>query len=249
MTVFQAFVLGILQGLAEFLPISSSAHLTLAPWIFKWEDPGLSFDVALHIGTLVALLWYFRAEWVRLVVYLVIATIPGAIAGVLLEKKADTAFRDPLLIAGTLGVMGVVLWAVDRYAPSDRTLPTMRWTDALVIGLAQILALVPGVSRSGSTITAARGLRFNREDAAVFSFILSMPLIAGAGLLKLPHLLSQGITAPLVVGVVTAALSSWFSIAVVLRYVRTHSYGVFAAYRVLLAVAVVALVAARAHGG
>jgi undecaprenyl-diphosphatase len=270
MTVFQAFVLGILQGLAEFLPVSSSAHLTLAPWVFNWEDPGLSFDVALHIGTLVALLWYFRAEWAKLaraavavvahggkaqtveekrVVFLILATIPGAIAGVLLEKKAEHAFRDPLLIAGALAVMGVLLWAVDRYAPSDRTLATMRWQDALVIGLAQILALVPGVSRSGSTITAGRGLRFNREDAAVFSFVLSMPLIAGAGLLKLPHVLREGITAPLVVGVVTAALSSWFSIAIVLRYVRTHSYGVFAAYRLLLAAAVVALVVARAHGG
>jgi undecaprenyl-diphosphatase len=270
MTVFQAFVLGILQGLAEFLPISSSAHLALAPWAFGWEDPGLSFDVALHIGTLVALLWYFRAEWVKLaraalavvarggraetveerrVVYLILATIPAAIAGVLLEKKAEHAFRDPLLIAGALAVMGVLLWAVDRYSASDRSLATMRWQDAVLIGVAQILALVPGVSRSGSTITAGRALRFGREDAAVFSFILSMPLIAGAGLLKLPHLVREGINAPLVVGVVTAALSSWFSIAVVLRYVRTHSYGVFAAYRLLLAAAVVALVVARAHGG
>jgi undecaprenyl-diphosphatase len=270
MTVFQAFILGLLQGLAEFLPISSSAHLTLAPWVFGWEDPGLSFDVALHIGTLVALLWYFRAEWVKLlqalvsvvshggkaetveerrVIYLIIATIPGAIAGVLLEKKADTAFRAPLLIAGTLAVMGVVLWAVDRYAPSDRTLPTMTWRDALLIGLAQILALVPGVSRSGSTITAGRALRFNREDAAVFSFILSAPLIAGAGLLKVPHLIREGVTAPLIVGFVTAIFASWFSIAVVLRYVRTHSYGVFALYRVILAAVVVALVIVRAHGG
>jgi undecaprenyl-diphosphatase len=270
MTVFQAFFLGLLQGLAEFLPISSSAHLTLAPWVFNWEDPGLSFDVALHMGSLVALLWYFRAEWERLlrafiavvshggkaetveerrVIYLVVATIPGAIAGVLLEKKADTVFRSPLLIAGTLAVMGVLLWAVDRYAPSDRTLPTMTWRDSLVVGLAQVLALVPGVSRSGSTITAGRALRFNREDAAVFSFILSAPLIAGAGLIKVPHLIREGVTAPLVVGFVTAALASWFSIAVVLRYVRTHSYGVFALYRVVLAAAVVALVIARAHGG
>jgi undecaprenyl-diphosphatase len=270
MTVFQAFILGILQGLAEFLPVSSSAHLTLAPWAFGWEDPGLSFDVALHIGTLVALLWYFRAEWAKLaraalavasqggkpktveerrVVYLILATIPGGIAGVLLEKKAETVFRSPLLIAATLAVMGVVLWAVDRYSASDRPLATMRWQDALLIGIAQILALVPGVSRSGSTITAGRALRFSREDAAVFSFVLSMPLIAGAGLLKLPHLLHEGITAPLVVGVVTAALSSWFSIAVILRYVRSHSFGVFAAYRLLLAAAVVTLVVIRGHGG
>jgi undecaprenyl-diphosphatase len=262
MTVVQAFVLGIIQGLTEFLPISSSAHLTLAPWFFGWTDPGLEFDVALHMGTLIAVLWYFRAEWARLatagwgilrrggrvqgpeetrVVLLVIGTIPGAIAGVLLEKRAEETFRAPLLIAATLSIMGVLLWAVDKWAPTDRSMERLGIMDAVWIGLAQVLALVPGVSRSGSTITAGRALRLDRESAAVFSFLLSMPIIAGAGLHKLPHLLKAGVTVPLATGVFTAAVSSWFAIAIVLRYVKTHSYGVFALYRVLLAAVVVAL--------
>ncbi len=267
MTVVQAFVLGIIQGLTEFLPISSSAHLTLAPWFFHWTDPGLEFDVALHIGTLIAVLWYFRAEWVRLaqaawgivrhggrvqsveemrVVLLIIGTIPGAIAGELLEKRAEDTFRSPLLIAATLSIMGVLLWAVDKWAPADRSMDKLGVIDAVWIGLAQILALVPGVSRSGSTITAGRALKLDRESAAIFSFLLSMPIIAGAGLHKLPHLLKAGITAPLATGVITAAVSSWFAIAIVLRYVKSHSYGVFALYRVLLAAAVVAIWFARA---
>src|SRR5204862_3367045 len=174
MTPLQAIALGIIQGLSEFLPISSSAHLTLAPWLFHWRDPGLAFDVALHFGTLIAVLWYFRAQWVALVgaavgivihrrveteeerrvVYLIIATIPGAIAGLALEKYAESAFRDPKLIATVLIIMGVVLWWTDKRAAQDRPLASMRWIDALLIGLAQMFAIVPGVSRSGSTITA-----------------------------------------------------------------------------------------------
>ncbi|HLE57115.1 MAG TPA: undecaprenyl-diphosphate phosphatase, partial [Rhodothermia bacterium] len=169
MTSFQALVLGLIQGLTEFLPISSSAHLALAPWFFGWQDPGLAFDVALHFGTLVAVLWYFRKEWGELikavisilrkrrvetveerrVVFLIVATIPGAIAGLVLEEKAETVFRAQALTATTLIVMGVILWAADRFARMDRELSTIRWLDALLIGLAQVVALVPGVSRSG----------------------------------------------------------------------------------------------------
>jgi len=269
MTPLQALVLGILQGLAEFLPISSSAHLTLAPWAFGWPDPGLAFDVALHVGTLVALLWYFRAEWLRLLAsalvvcrtrtlqgpeerrlaYLVVGTIPGGIAGLLLERKADEAFRAPELIAGALILMGILLWAIDRAAPARRTLDGITWRDALVIGAAQALALVPGVSRSGATITAGRALRLDRESAAVFSFLLSMPIIAAAAILKVPHLVREGVTVPLAVGVVSAAASSLFAIAVVLRYVKRHSYGVFALYRLLLGAAVLALVIYRSRHG
>ncbi len=269
MTPLQALVLGVLQGLAEFFPISSSAHLALAPWAFGWEDPGLAFDVALHVGTLVAVLWYFRAEWMRLLAapgaivrrrsiagteerrlaYLVVGTIPGGIAGLLLERKADVAFRAPVLIATALIVMGVLLWVVDRVLPSRRALPDFTWRDAAVIGVAQAFAIIPGVSRSGSTITAGRALAVERESAAVFSFLLSMPIIAAAALLKVPHLLAHGLTAPLVIGIVSAAASSWLAIAVVLRYVKTHSYGVFAAYRVLLGVAVLVLAAYRARHG
>lgn len=269
MTIFQALVLGLLQGLAEFLPISSSAHLTLAPWAFGWQDPGLAFNVALHVGTLVALLWYFRAEWLRLfssalvvcrtrslpgpeerrLAYLVVGTIPGGIGGLLLEHKADEAFRAPALIASALIVMGILLWVIDRTTPARRTLDGIGWRDAVVIGVAQVLALIPGVSRSGSTITAGRALQLDRESAAVFSFLLSMPIIAAAAILKVPHLVREGVTMPLLVGVVSAAASSLFAIAVVLRYVKRHSYGVFALYRVVLGAAVLALIAYRARHG
>ena len=266
MSVFQALVLGILQGLAEFLPISSSAHLTLAPWLFGWPDPGLAFDVALHVGTLVAVLWFFRAQWISLiaaalrlvkqgkpkteeerrVIFLVIATIPGAIAGLALEKYADTAFRDPKLIAAVLIIMGVVLWLVDKGARRDRPLEAMRWTDALMIGLAQMFAIVPGVSRSGSTITAGRALRLTREGAAVFSFLMSMPIIAAAAILKVPHVLrTEGLSTPLVVGVIASAISGWLAITVLLRFVVNRSYGVFALYRVVLGIIVLSIAFSR----
>jgi undecaprenyl-diphosphatase len=265
-TVLQALVLGVLQGLAEFLPISSSAHLTLVPWLFHWRDPGLAFDVALHFGTLLAVLWYFRAQWAALVgaavnivahrrveteeerrvLYLIVATIPGAIAGLALEKYAESAFRDPRLVATVLIIMGVVLWWVDKRAAQDRPLQSMRWSDAILIGLAQMFAIIPGVSRSGSTITAGRALRLTREGAAVFSFLMSMPIIAAASLLKLPHVLkTEGLDAPLVVGVVASALSGWLAISVLLRFVVRRSYGVFAIYRVVVGLIVLAIAFGR----
>jgi len=265
-TVFQALVLGIVQGLSEFLPISSSAHLALVPWILHWRDPGLAFDVALHFGTLVAVLWYFRAEWVALllaardmivrrrvetererrVLFLIVATIPGAIAGLALEKQAESTFRDPRLVAIALIVMGMLLWVVDRFARRDRGLARMRWSDALLIGIAQMFAIIPGVSRSGSTITAGRALTFEREDAAVFSFLMSMPIIAAAAVLKMPQALrEQGLSAPMIVGVLASALSGWLAIAVLLRVVTRRSYGVFAAYRIIVGIGVLIAVA---HG-
>ena len=266
MTVFQALILGILQGLSEFLPISSSAHLALAPWILHWPDPGLAFDVALHFGTLVAVIWYFWAEWIRLliaakdilvkrrvetetekrVVFLIIATIPGAIAGLAFEKQAEHTFRDPRLVALALIVMGILLWFIDRFATRDRALATMRWTDAMITGIAQMFAIIPGVSRSGSTITAGRALRFTREDAAVFSFLMSMPIIAAAAVLKMPQAIrEQGLSAPMVVGVIASAVSGWLAISILLRVVTKHSYGVFAVYRIILGAAVLILFAQR----
>jgi undecaprenyl-diphosphatase len=296
MTLFQAVVLGVLQGLAEFLPISSSAHLSLAPWVLGWEDPGLAFDVALHLGTLITLLWYFRHDWLALVraagriaarpsaiaaafrarpaaaaartdagtptaplapvvdpadderrvVLLAVATIPGAIGGLLLNDLAETTFRAPALTATALIVMGVLLWAADRFASRDRALGTMRWTEALLIGLAQVAALVPGVSRSGSTMTAGRALRFDRAAAARFSFLMSMPITAAAVAVKLPEVVHDtGVTPALVVGVVAAAVSSWIAIAVLLRYLARHSFGAFALYRLVVGAAVLALVAVR----
>ncbi|HEY2377422.1 MAG TPA: undecaprenyl-diphosphatase UppP [Gemmatimonadaceae bacterium] len=264
MTVFQALILGIIQGLSEFLPISSSAHLALAPWILHWRDPGLAFDVALHFGTLVAVLWYFWAEWIQLliaakdiivkrrveteterrVLFLIVATIPGAIAGLAFEKQAESTFRDPRLVAVALIILGFLLWFIDRYAARDRTIGTMRWTDALLTGIAQMFAIIPGVSRSGSTITAGRALRFTREDAAVFSFLMSMPIIAAAAVLKMPQAIrEQGLSAPMIVGVLASAVSGWLAISVLLRLVVRHSYAVFAAYRIVLGAAVLIAVA------
>lgn len=261
-TVWQAAVLGTLQGLAEFLPISSSAHLALAPWAFGWPEPGLPFDVALHVGTLVALVSFFWVEWVALTraaisvvgkgraesiaekraVFLVIATIPGGIFGLLLEKQAETIFRAPALTATALVIMGALLWWADHAAPANRPLAAMTWKQALLVGCAQVFALVPGVSRSGATITAARALRFDRQSAAVFSFLMSMPIIAAAAVLKVPKLVADGIDAPIVVGVAAAALSSWLAIAVLLRFIRNNGFAVFAIYRFALGAAIYGLV-------
>jgi undecaprenyl-diphosphatase len=266
MTIFEALVLGTVQGLAEFLPISSSAHLALTPWVFGWRDPGLAFDVALHVGTLVAVLWYFNQEWkllatafVRLararraeteeqrrVIYLVIATIPGGIAGLLLEGHAESTFRNPMIIAPALILMGVILWLVDRLASRERSLGSMRSIDALLIGIGQMFAILPGVSRSGSTITAGRALRFSRESAAVFSFLMSAPITFAATVLKVPDAVREtGLSAPLVVGVVTSAVSGWLAITVLLKVVARRGYGVFAVYRLLLGTGILALAVSR----
>jgi undecaprenyl-diphosphatase len=266
MTPFQAIALGLIQGLSEFLPISSSAHLTLAPWLFGWEDPGLAFDVALHFGTLLAVLWYFRMEWLNLikaafgivttfrvetpekrkVIYLIVATIPGAIGGLLLQSRAESSFRSPTIIAIALIVMGIVLWAVDKVVDQRRVLGEMRAVDALLIGLSQVIALIPGVSRSGSTITTARGLRFDRESAAEFSFLMSMPIIAAAVVMEGPKALANGgLTNELISGVAASAISGWLAISILMRFVSRHSYKVFAVYRVALGLAVLAVIHAR----
>lgn len=261
MTVLQALVLGLVQGLAEFLPISSSAHLALTPWVMGWQDPGLAFDVALHLGTLLALAWYFRRDWIALTragvtvlvrrkvetleerraMFIVMATIPAGLAGLALEDAAEGGLRTPALVASVLMLMGALLWAVDRWGRKDRTLASMTWRQAMAIGLAQACALVPGVSRSGSTITAARALGFDRASAATFSFLLSFPITVAAVAAKAPDALREGVTAPLLVGIGAAAISSWMAIAFLLRFVSRHSYGVFAVYRLVAGLAVLVL--------
>jgi undecaprenyl-diphosphatase len=266
MTPFQAVALGIIQGLSEFLPISSSAHLTLAPWLFGWEDPGLAFDVALHFGTLLAVLWYFRTEWAvllraafgiittgrietpekRRVIYLIIATAPGAIGGYFLQHQAETTFRSPQLIGITLIAMGIVLWFVDKVVDQRRVLGEMRWIDSLLIGLSQVVALIPGVSRSGATMTTGRGLRFDRESAAEFSFLMSMPIIVAAIVWEGPKALSEaGLTNEIMSGVAASAISGWLAISVLMRYVSRHSYGIFAFYRIVFGLGVLAVIYAR----
>jgi len=257
-TVLHALVLGIVQGLGEFLPISSSAHLVLIPWLFGWEDPGLTFDVALHMGTLFAVVLYFWKDWVRLVTaalrrqasddkrifwYLVIATIPGALFGLALEKKAETTFRAPLLIGIMMIVMGIILYLADKRRQS-RKMNTMTLADAIWIGLSQALAIIPGVSRSGSTMTTARFLNLTREDAARFSFLMSTPIILGAGVMKLRHLTMASIDLPFSVGVISAFVVGILSISFLLRYLKTSNFGLFVGYRFIIGVIVIGYVLA-----
>jgi undecaprenyl-diphosphatase len=242
----QAIWLGIVQGLTEFLPVSSSAHLALIPWLFGWEDPGLAFDVALHLGTLAALLVYYRDAWLkmaasltngdrenrRLLVLIIVATVPGAIIGFLFEKQAETIFRSPLLIAAMLTMLGIVLWVFDRAMPMRRRIGEMTVLDGILIGLSQAFAIVPGVSRSGSTITMGRILSLEREDAANFSFLMATPIIAGAGLLESRKLIHAGLTADVGLGFAASAIFGLLAIFMLLHFVRTRTYVPFAWYRI-----------------
>jgi undecaprenyl-diphosphatase len=245
----QTLILGIVQGLGEFLPISSSAHLILVPSYMHWPDPGLAFDVALHLGTLLAVVIYFRKDLVvflqamtrpndpslaperRLIGQILIATIPGALAGLLLEHKAETVFRSPFLIGWTLIGLGVLLAIADYTKNGQKTLPDFTWKMALIIGIAQGLALIPGVSRSGITITVALFLGAERSTAARFSFLMSIPIIAGAGVLKFKQILLTPDKLALATGFTGAAISGFIAIWFLLRYVQKHRYTPFVLYR------------------
>jgi len=263
MTTAQAIVLGIVQGLGEFLPISSSGHLIVVPWLLGWPEHGLAFDVALHVGTLVAVVLAFAGDWwrmlaagarglaagrpfeardARLLWLIAVASLPGAVAGLLLDKWAETTFRSPVLVACTLAGMGLVLWIADRRAAKGEGREvTLR--EALLIGLAQAAAIVPGVSRSGATISMGLFLGHRREEAARFSFLLATPITFGAAVVKARHLVVGG-DPTVVLGMAAAAVFGLLSIRLLLRYVRTRNYEPFVFYRFALAalVLVVALV-------
>lgn len=251
-------VYGVVQGLTEFLPISSSAHLVLLPWLFGWSDPGLAFDVALHLGTLFAVAWYFGGDWLRLAHAaltdrsaagaeaqlfwkVALASIPAALAGLALEDTAGSAFRDPRLIAATLAGFGLLLWWSDRRPQARGGESGVGWADALWIGAAQALAIVPGVSRSGATITAARFLEIDRETAARFSFLLSAPIVAAAALVKADEFSAVATDAGALVAVVVSAVVGFAAIAGLLRFVRTSTYTPFVVYRLVLAVLILAV--------
>lgn len=254
MGLIEAVVLGIVQGLGEFLPISSSAHLVLVPWLFGWRDPGLAFDVALHLGTLVAVVAYFWRDWLllardglkgtrtregRLFWYLVAATIPGALAGMALEQYAETIFRAPLLVGTMLILMGVVLYTADHRGARARGIWQVGWRDALVVGISQAFAIIPGVSRSGATISAARFLGLEREAATRFSFLLSTPIILGAGVFSLKEIGMGDLTLPFWAGVAASAVTGFAAIAFLLRFVITQNFNVFVWYRGLLGLVVI----------
>jgi undecaprenyl-diphosphatase len=260
MTLLQALFLGILQGLGEFLPISSSGHLIVVPWMLGWPVQSLAFDVALHLGTLAAVVYAFLGEWLtlargglaalrsgrplespegRLLAQLVVASIPAGVAGLLLDDWADTTFRSPGLVATTMAVMGVVLFVADRRSrpalEGPPLVPVVSHRDALLIGCAQALALVPGVSRSGATISMALLLGYARPEAARFSFLLATPITFAAALKKVPHLFPMADPWPVLVGMTASAIVGLLSIRVLLAYVRTRDYRPFVYYRLAFA--------------
>ena len=264
----QAIVLGIVQGLTEFLPISSSGHLIVLPALLGWDDPfldSLAFAVMLHVATLLALLLYFARDWVRLIPaglaairdrsfrddpdrrlawLLVAASVPAAIVGVLLNDLIETVFREPRLVAVTLVVGAAILWLADRLGSRTRRIEQLTLGHALAIGAAQALALVPGVSRSGISISAGLFAGLDREAAARFAFLMATPITAGAGLWEARKIVTgeSGVDValvPLLAGMLAALVSGVLAIAFLMRYLRTHGVGIFVAYRLALAALVV----------
>lgn len=262
--VWQAIVLAAIQGVAEFLPISSTAHLILFPWLFGWVDPGLTFDVALHFGTLVAVLGFFFPTWIRilragfgaeidvhtgapvagaalqlqrrLLWLLVLATIPGGIIGLLFEKQIESTWRNPLIIAASLIVIGVLMGWADRAPAQSKDFDKITPKQSLGVGIAQAFAVIPGVSRSGSTITAGLWAGLTREAAARFSFLMATPIIAGACLKKGMEVHKHGIPADMhtqyLIGIVVSALVGIASISLFIRFLRLRTLKFFVYYRV-----------------
>ncbi len=272
MFIVQAVVLGIVQGLTEFLPVSSSGHLILVPTLFGWTDQGLSYDTVLHLGTLLAVLWFFRQSLIQLVkelfskkpataeaartllIQLAVCSLPALVLGYVLNDWIENVSRKPWLVAIDLAFWGLVLWRAD-YISEDRvagaeesptTLPRIRWSQALVIAIAQPIALLPGSSRSGITMTAGLFMGLSRSAAARFSFLLSIPVTAAAGGYGLLKWITQGTdtatpSGMLVIGFFAALLSGVFAIRFLLSYVSHRRFTPFIVYRLVLAVAVLVL--------
>jgi undecaprenyl-diphosphatase len=269
MEIIAAAILGIVQGLTEFLPVSSSAHLILIPWFLGWKPEGLTFDVSLHVGTAIAVLAFFWKDWIRLARevllgfkegkllgnpdrrlawLLVVGTLPALVAGLALEKKAETLLRSPLITVFTLAALAALLFFAEKKSRQNRTIDTYGWADSLWIGFSQAIALIPGVSRSGITMTTALLRDSDRTSAARFSFLLSTPVIVGAGLLQMLHLI-KAVRHPaaamepihwgaLGIGFICAAVSGFLCIRFFLRYIQTRSFTPFVIYRFLLAAVV-----------
>lgn len=265
-TTVESIILGIIQGLTEFLPISSTAHLVIVPDLLDWNSQllnSLTFDVALHLGTLLAVLSYFFRDTVELISgfirgiskrnfnhdaktrfsFLVfIGTIPAGVFGILLDKWVETKFRTPAVLATTLIVIGAVMWYAEKVAKRMKKTGSMTVKDALIVGFAQALALVPGTSRSGVTISSGLFLGYDREEAARFSFLLSIPVIAGAAILKLKvfvHGIPQNDLAPLVFGTLFSALFGFLAIKFFMKYLQRHTMNAFVVYRFLFAAVII----------
>ena len=262
MSIFQSIILGIIQGIGEFLPISSSAHLIIIPYLFNWSEHSLAFDVALHFGTLIAVLFVYFKDWWELfkgafnkVVYkknsfnnkmfwfLVLATIPGALIGKLFEEPIENILRSNyVIIAIALAVMGILIylgdkWAAKKYKNKETDFEHLTLKQTFVIGLSQALAVIPGFSRSGTTILTARLMGVSRSAAAKFTFLLSVPIIFGATILKLPDMIT-GFSPDLIAGILVSAVVGVISIKFLLRYIKKHDFAIFAYYRVIIAIIV-----------
>lgn len=258
-TIMQSIILGAIQGLGEFLPISSTAHLVLVPYFTGWTDPGLAFDISLHIGTLIAVLAFFWKDWLNifssafynfkksgiksfkkeLLFYLIIGTLPGVLFGLLFEDKAETTFRSPVIIAFTLIFAGTLLYLADKKFKGGKELKDVTMSDSLLIGLSQALAIIPGVSRSGITITTGLFRNFNRANAARFSFLLSTPIIIGSALLKTPELINAGLNASLLSGILSSAIFGYLAIKYLLKFLEKYGYEVFFWYRLILGLIII----------
>lgn len=270
MEILQAIILGLIQGLGEFLPISSSGHLVVIPKFFNWPDQGLGFDVVLHIGTLIAILLYFSKDWKQILsesyllkqtskifidrkreffkwkelkkdtlFIILIATIPGAIAGLFLEDYVSGYFRNPILVAFTLFGGAILLFWADKIGKkSVSNTEDLSLKNGLFVGFCQAIAIIPGISRSGITITAALLSNFDRAASARFSFLLATPIIMGAGLKELPVLIKEGIDSYIIIGILIAFISGYIAIKYMLKYIENRSYNIFVTYRMLLALAI-----------
>jgi undecaprenyl-diphosphatase len=268
MPLVHAIVLGIVQGLTEFLPVSSSAHLIIVPWLLGWDDGGLTFDVALHVGTLASVILYFFRDWIQIIGQgfglslgsdtglsknrnllwlLVAATVPGGLFGFLFEKQAETSLRSPYVIATTAIGIGTVMWWAERAGRKQKDISHISWVDAVLIGMAQALAIIPGVSRSGITISAGLFRNLDRQSAARFSFLLLTPITAGAALKKFWDLhkheggISPEMHTAFVVGIIVSAIVGALSIQFFLNFLRRRSLNLFICYRILFGIMVIAL--------
>ena len=280
MTALQAAILGVVQGITEFLPISSSGHLILVPWIFGWHlfagntDLNKTFDVALHLGTFLAVLVFMYREvgrilasffgsiWRRriqtkeekLAWLLLISTIPAGIVGVAFESFIEGKLGQPLIIGILLIAFGAIMWVVDSRSKLTKGLDSLRWGHALMVGVAQAVALAPGVSRSGVTLTALRGLGLKREEAVRYSFLLSIPVVGGAAFYKLAQLfhnggLPAGTGEPFLIGILTSAVFGFGAVWFLLRFLRRHSLRGFVWYRFAVGVAVLVVIALGVRAG
>jgi undecaprenyl-diphosphatase len=275
MPLYQVIVLALVQGITEFLPVSSSGHLALIPWFFGWTDPGLTFDIALHAGTLVAVLLFFFRDWVQiagqgfglswgndaqlkqnrsLLWYLAAASVPAAIFGLLFDRYAEEEWRSPLLIGTMMVAIGVVMWVAERVGKGSKAMGAVTFQDSLTIGVSQALAIVPGTSRSGITIATGLFRDLDRPAAARFSFLLATPIIAGAAASKLLHMVKHGglpadMRMPFALGILISAVSGCLVIAFFLKYLQRHTLRIFILYRIVFGILVIALALFRRPAG